>query len=162
MSRIKLLNRKEHKTYEKGISITFSISGDADGVDAEMEHGFNRSALVIIDSTITMKDMIGRGITAENGAVVISNSTVTMSNVQEATIDVRNNENIDIEIVEKKDKKKKDFRGIILFVVFFALGAAGAYFGTKYFVEQRQEETKKGDPVVEQIDITDKSEYQDY
>ena len=71
------------------------------------------------------------------------------------------NENIDIEIVEKKDKKKKDFRGIILFVVFFALGAAGAYFGTKYFVEQRQEETKKGDPVVEQIDITDKSEYQD-
>ena len=71
------------------------------------------------------------------------------------------NENIDIEIVEKKDKKKKDFRGIILFVVFFAMGAAGAYFGTKYFVEQRQEETKKGDPVVEQIDITDKSEYQD-
>ena len=71
------------------------------------------------------------------------------------------NENVDIEIVEKKDKKKKDFRGLLLFIIFFAIGAAGAYFGTKYFVEQRQEETKKGDPVVEQMDITDKSEYQD-
>ncbi|MBQ3031688.1 MAG: hypothetical protein IJD29_04240, partial [Anaerotignum sp.] len=72
-----------------------AISGDADGVDAEMEHGFNRSALTIVDSTITMKDMAGRGITAENGAVSIEgNSTVTMENVQEATIQVNNGKTV--------------------------------------------------------------------
>ena len=77
---------------------TLAISGDADGVDAEMEHGFNRSPLAISNSTITMTDMVGRGITAQNGAVTISeNSTVTMTNCQEATIDVRNNQTVTID-----------------------------------------------------------------
>ena len=74
-----------------------NISGDADGVDAEMEHGFNRSALVIKDSTINMKDMVGRGITAENGDVSVIGSTITMSNVQEATINLRNDKTVDID-----------------------------------------------------------------
>lgn len=77
---------------------TMAISGDADGVDAEMEHGFNRSPLTITDSTITMKDMVGRGITAENGAVKIEGtSTVTITNAQEATIDVRNGQTVTVE-----------------------------------------------------------------
>lgn len=70
-------------------------------------------------------------------------------------------EDIKIEVVEKKDKKKADFRGVFLFILFFSIGAVAAIFGTKYFLEQREQENKKGDPVVEQIDITDKSEYQD-
>lgn len=77
---------------------TIAFSGDADGVDAEMEHGFNRSPLAITNSTITMTDMVGRGITAENGAVTISeNSTVTMTNCQEATIDVRNGQTVTVD-----------------------------------------------------------------
>lgn len=86
---------------------TMAISGDADGVDAEMEHGFNRSPLAISNSTITMIDMVGRGITAQNGAVIISeNSNVNITNCQEATIDVRNNQTVTIEnstvFVDKK------------------------------------------------------------
>ncbi len=76
---------------------TLAISGDADGVDAEMEHGFNRSPLAISNSTITMTDMVGRGITAENGAVTIENSTITMTNCQEATIDVRGGQTVTID-----------------------------------------------------------------
>ena len=73
----------------------------------------------------------------------------------------KNNEDVNIEYVDKKDKKKKDFRGLFLFILFFAIGAAGAYFGTKYYMDQKQEESKKGDPVIEQIDVTSKSEFQD-
>lgn len=77
---------------------TIAFSGDADGVDAEMEHGFNRSPLAITNSTITMTDMVGRGITAQEGAVTISeNSTVTMTNCQEATIDVRNGQTVTVD-----------------------------------------------------------------
>lgn len=76
---------------------TITVTGDADGVDAEMEHGFNRSPLVIDNSTITMTDMVGRGITAQNGAVEIKNgSTVTITNAQEATIDVRDGQTVTI------------------------------------------------------------------
>lgn len=71
------------------------------------------------------------------------------------------NENVNINVEDKKSKKKKDFRGLLVFILFFAIGAIGAYFGTKYYIEQREEENKKGDPVIEQIDITSKSEYQD-
>ena len=77
---------------------TMAISGDAEGVDSEMEHGFNRSPLAISNSTITMKDMVGRGITAQNGAVTISeNSNVNITNCIEATIDVRNNQTVTID-----------------------------------------------------------------
>lgn len=76
-------------------------------------------------------------------------------------IEIDNNVEVNINVVEKTDKKKKDFRGVFLFILFFAIGATGAFFGTKYFLEQREEETKKGDPVIEQVDVTSKSEYQD-
>ena len=77
---------------------TMTIIGDAEGVDSEMEHGFNRSPLAISNSTITMKDMVGRGITAQNGAVTISeNSNVNITNCIEATIDVRNNQTVTID-----------------------------------------------------------------
>ena len=76
---------------------TMTITGDAGGVDAEMEHGFNRSALNISNSTITMENMLGRGITAENGDVNIVGSKITMSNVQEATIDVRNGKTLTVD-----------------------------------------------------------------
>ena len=76
---------------------TLTITGDADGVDAEMEHGFNRSPLTITNSTITMANLVGRGITAECGTVVIGdNSVVTMENCQEATIDVRASQTVTV------------------------------------------------------------------
>ena len=79
-------------------SATIKITGDADGVDAEMEHGFNRSPLTITNSTITMENLVGRGITAEGGAVVIEGtSSVTMTNCQEATLDVRAGQTVTIE-----------------------------------------------------------------
>lgn len=76
---------------------SIAISGDADGIDAEMEHGFNRSPLTITNSTLTMENMIGRGITAQNGDVVIVNSDVSIVNVKEATIDVRNGKTVSVD-----------------------------------------------------------------
>ena len=57
--------------------------------------------------------------------------------------------------------KKKDAKGFILFVLFFAVGIAAGIYGTQYFLNAMAEENKKGEPVIEQIDITTKSEYQD-
>lgn len=76
-------------------------------------------------------------------------------------VEVENNVEVNINVIEKNGKKKKDFRGILLFVFFFTIGAVGAIFVTKYFIEQKQEEEKSGTPVIEQLDITSKSEYQD-
>lgn len=74
-----------------------SIKGDAE-VSDKMEHGINRSALTVTNSTITMENLVGRGITAENGAVTISgNSTVTIANAQEATIDVRKSQTVTVD-----------------------------------------------------------------
>lgn len=56
---------------------------------------------------------------------------------------------------------KKDAKGFILFVLFFAVGIAAGIYGTQYFLNTMAEENKKGEPVIEQIDITTKSEYQD-
>ena len=76
---------------------SLSITGD-ETVSAKMEHGFNRSALTVIDSTIEMENLSGRGITAENGAVSISgDSNVTLTNCVEATIDVRGDKTVTIE-----------------------------------------------------------------
>ena len=58
-------------------------------------------------------------------------------------------------------RKKKDAKGFILFILFFAIGIAAGVYGTQYFLDRMAEEHKKGDPVIEEIDITDKSEYQD-
>lgn len=62
--------------------------------------------------------------------------------------------------VEKK-KEKKDFRGLLVFIIFFALGVTGGIVGTKYFFAKQAEEDKKGTPVINEVDITTKSEYQD-
>jgi len=57
------------------------------------EHGFNRGALTIDDSTVVISGGTGRGITPENGPLVISgNSQVTISDMGEATIEMRTNE----------------------------------------------------------------------
>ena len=96
---MKLHNVRRVVTYATTVieDSTMTITGDADGVDVEMEHGFNRSPLTIIDSTITMTDMVGRGITAECGAVKIEgDSAITMTNVQEATIDVRSSQTVTV------------------------------------------------------------------
>lgn len=58
-------------------------------------------------------------------------------------------------------RKKKDAKGFILFVLFFAIGIAAGIYGTKYFLDRMAEEHKQGDPVIEEVDITSKSEYQD-
>lgn len=74
-----------------------TIKGDEE-TSKEMEHGFNRSPLSVVNSTITMENLFGRGITAECGAVTIdATSKVTMQNCVEATIDVRNNQTFTIE-----------------------------------------------------------------
>lgn len=75
---------------------TLTISGDADGVDDEMKHGFNYSPLTIDNSTITMSNLSGRGITAVCGDVNINGSSVTITNSQEATIDVRGNQTVTV------------------------------------------------------------------
>ena len=84
-----------------------TIKGDEE-TSKEMEHGFNRSPLSVVNSTITMENLFGRGITAECGAVTIdATSKVTMQNCVEATIDVRNNQTFTIEegakvVIDKK------------------------------------------------------------
>lgn len=65
---------------------TLDVYGDAGGVDVEMEHGFNRCALTVENSTINMTDMVGRALTVENGDVVIENSTLTFEGCEEAGI----------------------------------------------------------------------------
>lgn len=57
--------------------------------------------------------------------------------------------------------KKKDAKGFILFVLFFAVGIAAGIYGTQYFLDRMAEENRKGEPVIEEIEITTKSEYQD-
>lgn len=60
-----------------------------------------------------------------------------------------------------KKKEKKDFRGLLIFIIFFSVGIAGGAFGTRYFFAQQAEEEKKGTPVINEVDITTKSEYQE-
>lgn len=69
---------------------TFTI-GDAN------EHGINRSAVRINDSTVTISGGTGRGITAEHGDLVISGkSVVNISDMGEATIELRNDNNLTV------------------------------------------------------------------
>ena len=61
------------------------------------EHGINRSAVTINNSTVKISGGTGRGITAQHGDLVITgNSTVEITNMGEATIELRNNKSMDI------------------------------------------------------------------
>ena len=61
------------------------------------EHGINRSGVTITDSTVAISGGTGRGITAQHGPLVINgNSTVTIENMGEATIELRGNQNLTI------------------------------------------------------------------
>ena len=64
-------------------------------------------------------------------------------------------------VVSMAKSKKKDAKGFILFVLFFAIGIAAGIYGTQEFLDRMAEENKKGEPVVELVEITTKSEYQD-
>ena len=62
-----------------------------------IEHGINRSGVTITDSTVAISGGTGRGITAQHGSLVINgNSTVTIKDMGEATIELRNNQNLTI------------------------------------------------------------------
>ena len=65
-------------------------------VDAN-EHGINRSGVTITDSVVTICNGYGRGITAQNGDLIVDgNSVVTISKMDEASIELRNNKNLTI------------------------------------------------------------------
>ncbi len=62
-----------------------------------MEHGINRSAVTITDSTVTISGGTGRGITAQHGDLVIDgNSQVTVYDMDEATIELRNDKSMTV------------------------------------------------------------------
>lgn len=62
-----------------------------------IEHGINRSATTIDDSNVTISGGTGRGITAQHGDLVITgNSVVNISEMGEATIELRNDKNLTI------------------------------------------------------------------
>lgn len=66
-------------------------------IDDAVEHGINRSATTINDSTVTISGGTGRGITAQHGDLVISgNSTVDISDMDEATIELRGDMNLTV------------------------------------------------------------------
>ena len=63
-----------------------------------VEHGINRSGVTIDNSTVAISGGTGRGITAQHGPLVIKgNSTVTVSDMGEATIELRNDQDLTVE-----------------------------------------------------------------
>jgi len=63
-----------------------------------VEHGINRSGVTIDDSNVTISGGTGRGITAQHGPLNITgNSVVSISEMGEATIELRNNQNLTVE-----------------------------------------------------------------
>lgn len=62
------------------------------------EHGINRSGVTINNSDVTIYNGFGRGITAQHGALVITgDSNVTIHNMEEASIELRNDQNATID-----------------------------------------------------------------
>ncbi len=62
-----------------------------------IEHGINRSGVTIDDSNVTISGGTGRGITAQHGPLNITgNSVVSISEMGEATIELRNNQNLTV------------------------------------------------------------------
>lgn len=78
------------------VHATTVIDNSTFTIDA-VEHGINRSAATINDSTVTISGGTGRGITAQHGDLVISgNSVVNISDMGEATIELRNDNNLTV------------------------------------------------------------------
>lgn len=70
--------------------------------EAGLEHGFNRSQLTVEDSHIEVTGGTGRGITAEIGDIIVKgNSTVNISDMGEATIELRGDKNLSVEDTAK-------------------------------------------------------------
>lgn len=62
-----------------------------------VEHGINRSATTIDDSNVAISGGTGRGITAQHGDLIITgNSSVNISDMGEATIELRGDKNLTI------------------------------------------------------------------
>ena len=62
-----------------------------------IEHGINRSGVTITNSEVAISGGTGRGITAQHGPLVIDGSSkVTITDMGEATIELRNNQNLTI------------------------------------------------------------------
>ena len=62
-----------------------------------VEHGINRSGVTINDSKVAISGGTGRGITAQHGDLVITgNSTVTITDMGEATIELRGDKNLTV------------------------------------------------------------------
>ncbi|MBR3870663.1 MAG: hypothetical protein IKJ17_04090 [Clostridia bacterium] len=79
------------------VHATTVIDNSSFTVEDAVEHGINRSAVTIDDSTVTISGGTGRGITAQHGDLVISgNSVVKISEMGEATIELRDNKNLSV------------------------------------------------------------------
>lgn len=80
-----------------GIVHATTVIEDSQITIEAVEHGINRSGVTIDDSTVTISGGTGRGITAQHGDLVITgNSVVDISNMGEATIELRNDKNLNI------------------------------------------------------------------
>lgn len=74
---------------------TVTIKGTSED---KLEHGFNRSALTITDSDVSISGGAGRGITPAHGPLVIEgNSTVEIYDMAEASIELRDNQPMTVE-----------------------------------------------------------------
>jgi len=79
------------------VHATTVIDNSSLTVEDAVEHGINRSAVTIDDSTVTISGGTGRGITAQHGDLVISgNSVVKISEMGEATIELRDDRNLSV------------------------------------------------------------------
>lgn len=85
-------------TNVNGIVHAATVIKDSEFTIADaVEHGINRSAVTIEDSKVTIYGGTGRGITAQHGDLVISgNSVVNISDMGEATIELRENKNLTV------------------------------------------------------------------
>lgn len=85
-------------TNVNGIVHAATVIKDSEFTIADaVEHGINRSAVTIEDSKVTISGGTGRGITAQHGDLVINgNSVVNISDMGEATIELRDDKNLTV------------------------------------------------------------------
>lgn len=57
-------------------------------------------------------------------------------------------------------RKKKGSKGFILFVIFFAIGIFVGVYSTKLYLDKNNNDKEETISIIDNIDITDKSEYQ--
>ena len=80
-----------------GIVHATTVIEDSNVTIEAVEHGINRSGVTITDSNVTISGGTGRGITAQHGDLVVDgNSVVHISNMGEATIELRGDKNLTI------------------------------------------------------------------